>query len=70
LYKKQVKAMTKRLTILSLILLLPVWLLAQKFTIRGVVTDDGSGETLIGATILYGEGKGVVSDMDGKYYKK
>ena len=62
--------MTKRLTVLSLIFLLPVLLLAQKFTIRGVITDAGSGETLIGATLLYGEGKGVVTDMDGKYYIK
>ena len=62
--------MTKRSTVLLLSILFPVLLFAQKYMIRGVVTDANSGETLIGATIMYGEGKGVVSDMDGRYYLK
>jgi len=36
--------------------------------IRGVVSDVNSDETLIGATILYDAGKGVITDMDGRYY--
>ena len=32
-----------------------------------MVTDAISGEPLIGATIIYGKGKGVVSDLDGNY---
>lgn len=62
--------MTKYLTLLILIALFPALLFAQKVMIRGVVTDANSGETLIGATIMYGEGKGVVTDMDGRYYLK
>ncbi|MCX6267767.1 MAG: carboxypeptidase-like regulatory domain-containing protein [Bacteroidetes bacterium] len=62
--------MTKFFTILFLSILFPVLLFSQKSMIRGVVSDNASGETLIGATILYGEGKGVVTDMDGKYYLK
>jgi iron complex outermembrane recepter protein len=62
--------MTKGFTLFSVILLLPVFLFAQKHMIRGVVTDANSGETLIGATILYGDNKGVITDMDGRYYIK
>ena len=62
--------MTKQFTVLFLSILFPVLLFGQKYMIRGIVTDANSGETLIGATILYGEGKGVVTDMDGRYYLK
>jgi len=62
--------MTKKFTLFFITLLFPVILFAQKHTIMGVVTDANSGETLIGATILYSEGKGVVTDMDGRYYIK
>lgn len=62
--------MKKDLTILILCILFPVLIFGQKYMIRGVVTDANSGETLIGATILYGEGKGVITDMDGRYYIK
>ncbi|MCX6277884.1 MAG: TonB-dependent receptor [Bacteroidetes bacterium] len=60
--------MKKHITLFSLLFLLPVLIFAQKHTIRGTITDANSGETLIGATISYGEGKGVVSDMDGRYF--
>jgi len=36
--------------------------------VEGIVTDEFTGETLIGVNILYESGKGVVSDVDG-YYK-
>jgi len=62
--------MMKQFTILCLALIFPTLLFSQRIMIRGVVTDANSGETLIGATILYGEGKGVVTDMDGRYYLK
>ncbi|MDP1623544.1 MAG: TonB-dependent receptor [Bacteroidales bacterium] len=62
--------MTKNFTVLILSLLFPLLIFGQKFMVRGVVTDANSGETLIGATILYGEGKGVVTDMDGRYFIK
>ncbi len=36
-------------------------------TIKGVVKDISSGETVIGASIIVAEGKGVTTDLDGKY---
>jgi len=62
--------MSKRCTFLLITFLFPVFLFAQNFMIRGVITDANSNETLIGATIIYGEGKGVITDMDGRYYIK
>ncbi len=62
--------MTKHFTVFILTILFPVLLFGQRLMIRGVVTDANSGETLIGATISYAEGKGVVTDMDGRYYLK
>ncbi|MEI7897518.1 MAG: carboxypeptidase-like regulatory domain-containing protein, partial [bacterium] len=62
--------MTKHFTVFIFFILFPVLLFSQKTMIRGIVTDANSGETLIGATILYSEGKGAVTDMDGKYYLK
>lgn len=40
---------------------------AQKTRIYGVVKDANSGETLISANVVYGDGKGVVTDLDGQY---
>ena len=41
--------------------------MAQTGTIRGIVMDEQTGETLIGANILFGEGKGTVTDFEGKF---
>ena len=48
-------------------ILIPVYLSAQTGTIKGTVTDAGSGEPLIGVNILYATGKGTVTDMEGNY---
>ncbi|MBI1286315.1 MAG: TonB-dependent receptor plug domain-containing protein [Flavobacteriales bacterium] len=40
---------------------------AQKTRIYGVVKDANSAEPLISANVVYGEGKGVVTDFDGNY---
>ncbi len=40
---------------------------AQNAMLSGVVKDYHTGETIIGANILYGKGKGTVSDIYGKY---
>ncbi|NQV02599.1 MAG: carboxypeptidase-like regulatory domain-containing protein, partial [Bacteroidia bacterium] len=58
------------LSIIFIALVFPGFLHAQLFTIKGTVTDAMTGETLIGASILYGEGQGVVSDIDGQYELK
>ncbi len=42
-------------------------LLAQEGTVAGVVSDKITGETLIGAAVIYEAGKGVTTDIDGKY---
>jgi iron complex outermembrane receptor protein len=60
--------MMKNFTFLFLVIFFPLILFAQKHMIQGVVMDANSNETLIGATITYGEGKGVITDMDGRYY--
>lgn len=62
--------MKKIFTIFSIIFLFPLILLAQKQSVFGVVSDANTSETLIGATIVYGENKGIVTDMDGRYYLK
>ena len=38
----------------------------QTFNLSGVITDETTGEALIGATVTSGE-KGTVTDLDGKY---
>lgn len=40
---------------------------AQKTRVYGVVKDANSAEPLISANVVYGEGQGVVTDIDGKY---
>ncbi|MFB0997793.1 MAG: TonB-dependent receptor, partial [Flavobacteriales bacterium] len=53
------------LTILSL--LAGVGFFAQNGTVRGAVSDDITGETLIGATVVYSKGKGTTTDYNGAY---
>ncbi len=36
-------------------------------TLSGKITDLNTGEALIGATIIYGKGKGTATDIDGNY---
>lgn len=40
---------------------------AQKTLVHGVVRDANSAESLISANVVYGEGKGVVTDFDGQF---
>jgi len=42
-------------------------LFAQKGLISGIITDAQTGETLIGANIIYAAGQGTVTDIDGYY---
>lgn len=60
--------MTFKNSITTLILLfIPLLIFAQQGTISGVISDAKTGETLIGANITYGPGKGTVSDIEGRY---
>ncbi len=36
-------------------------------TVQGTITDAASGESIIGATVKYGDGKGVTTDIDGHF---
>jgi outer membrane receptor for ferrienterochelin and colicin len=55
--------------LISVILFMLSWtLMAQDSgVIRGTLKDKGTGETLIGAAVLYADGKGVTTDIDGRY---
>lgn len=59
--------MTKRILILTMLLLMSGVVLAQKKTITGVVLDD-KNQPLIGATVLEkGTSNGAATDTDGKF---
>ena len=40
---------------------------AQNTTINGSVIDANTGESLIGASVVYGKGMGVAADYDGNF---
>ena len=60
--------MTLRLKVMFIILvsLFSVQSYSQG-VVEGVVTDELTGESLIGVNIVYAAGKGVVTDIDGNY---
>ena len=49
-----------------LAIFLSVYASAQT-ALSGTITDAVTGEALIGATIIYGKGKGTATDIDGNY---
>ena len=54
--------------ILLVALLMTPSLWAQKHTVSGTVTDNATGETLIGATVMDARtGKGTVTNAYGRY---
>lgn len=59
--------MKKHLLVLT-ILLVSTTIFAQKFTVRGLVTDPASKEPLVGASVVVkGTTTGAVTDIDGAY---
>jgi len=46
------------------------FLTSAQTTLSGKVTDANTGESLIGATIIYGKGQGTATDFDGNYSLK
>ena len=52
---------------LILLSIFSVFELSAQTTLTGKVTDANTGESLIGATIVYGEGLGTATDFDGNY---
>ncbi len=60
--------MIRKLLSLAVILLFPVFAIAQTATISGTITDAATGEPLIGASVLVTElGTGASSNLDGEY---
>lgn len=58
----------RRLVLLKLFVFLSIIAVAQKGTIKGLVTDEKSKEPLVGATImLEGTTTGTITDFDGNY---
>ena len=54
--------------ILFCLITLPLLAIGQSHTLSGTITDESSGETLIGATIIDQQtGKGTVTDVNGHY---
>ena len=41
---------------------------SQITNVKGEVIDANTGETLIGASVVYGNGQGVAADLDGNYF--
>ncbi|MCG8579145.1 MAG: SusC/RagA family TonB-linked outer membrane protein, partial [Bacteroidales bacterium] len=60
--------MKKYLNIMLLMLLISVYAQAQSIIVRGVVTDENTGETLPGVNVLIkGTMSGTITDIDGNY---
>jgi len=60
--------MNRLITILFLLLLLPAMALAQSGRLRGQITDQETGEALIGANIIVvGTSYGAATDVNGDY---
>lgn len=57
----------RKIALFTGLLLMSVTLFAQKGTIKGIITDKSTGESLIGANVTYAPGKGVVTGLDGDY---
>ena len=60
-------SLNMRIKVVILLSILFAFELSAQTTLRGRVTDLNSGEALIGATIIYGKGKGTATDLDGNY---
>jgi len=60
--------MNRIMTILFLLLLLPAMALAQSGKLRGQITDQETGEALVGANIIIvGSSYGAATDINGEY---
>lgn len=57
----------RSLAFLGLFLLAITSIAQEKGKLTGKVTDAINGEPLIGAAVIYSEGKGAVTDIDGNY---
>ena len=56
-----------RIFLFLTICLLTINLNAQNTIVTGSIIDANTGESLIGASVIYGKGKGVATDLDGEF---
>ena len=56
----------KNLIVLFFAIIICFGCMAQT-TISGKITDQSTGEALIGATVIFGEGQGIATDFEGNY---
>jgi iron complex outermembrane receptor protein len=56
----------RNFTVFFLVIITNLGALAQT-TISGKITDKNTGESLIGAAVVFGKGKGTVTDINGNY---
>jgi hypothetical protein len=47
--------------------MLPTLGISQKVQVSGIIMDNASGETLIGANVVFAEGLGTVTDINGQF---
>ena len=59
--------MVKKVNLLLLLLITVTSVWSQTGTIKGTIKDQTTGEPLIGATVLIGQGVGTVTDFDGMF---
>ena len=60
--------MKRKLFFLLLVMLLPLSMMAQTVSVTGVVTDETTGEEVIGATVkVKGAKSGSITDFDGRF---
>ena len=59
--------MVRSISLTILFLLAGIGFFAQSGIVKGTVTDELTGETIIGATISYSGGNGTITDIYGNY---
>ena len=59
--------MKKQIFLFSFLILMGVIVRGQTGKVKGVVRDINTKETLIGANVVYAQGKGCVTDVEGNY---
>ncbi|MBZ0243564.1 MAG: carboxypeptidase-like regulatory domain-containing protein, partial [Bacteroidales bacterium] len=59
--------MTKKISLLLLLVSVAFGVFAQSTTVKGFVYDGEWDEPLPGVNIIYGPGQGTVTDLDGAY---
>ncbi|MCF0173016.1 MAG: carboxypeptidase-like regulatory domain-containing protein, partial [Bacteroidales bacterium] len=60
--------MNKKLILLATALLMPLAVIAQSITVKGVVLEQGTEEPIAGASVVVkGSTRGVMADIDGRF---